>query len=49
MLQLVNDRALMGKYANGRIYNMVAWAIVAALILLTAILAITALFPRPLS
>jgi len=45
MLQLVNDKALMGRFANGRIYNIVAWAMVVALIALTVILVVTAFFP----
>jgi Mn2+/Fe2+ NRAMP family transporter len=45
MLQLVNDKALMGRFANGRIYNIVAWAMVVALVALTVILVVTALFP----
>ena len=46
MLRLVNDRKLMGKYANPKAYNVLAWAIVVALIALTAILIITTLFPH---
>ena len=45
MLRLVNDRQLMGKYAYGRVMNVIAWAIVAALIVLTAILVVVTLFP----
>jgi len=45
MLRLINDRRLMGKYANGRVFNVVAWAMVVALILLTMILVITTVFP----
>ena len=26
MLMLINDRRLMGKYVNGRVYNVLAWA-----------------------
>jgi len=45
MLQLVNDRALLGRFTNGRLYNLIAWAIVCALIALTIILIVTAVFP----
>ena len=45
MLRLINDKRLMGKYANGRIFNAIAWVMVAALIILTTILVITSVFP----
>jgi Mn2+/Fe2+ NRAMP family transporter len=45
MLRLINDRRLMGRFVNGRVFNGLAWAIVAALIGLTASLLITTLFP----
>jgi len=45
MLRLVNDRALMDKYANGRVLNIISWTIVVALIALTAILVLVTLFP----
>ena len=45
MLQLCNDKELLGKYANGRLYNVIAWTMVAALIALTVILVITSLLP----
>jgi Mn2+/Fe2+ NRAMP family transporter len=45
MLRLINDKRLMGKYVNGRIFNIVAWVMVVALILLTMILVITSIFP----
>jgi len=45
MLQLINDKRLMGKFVNGRVFNTLAWAMVAVLIVLTAILLITSLFP----
>ena len=40
MLQLVNDRAFMGKCANPRIQNMLAWAIALASIVVALILAL---------
>jgi NRAMP (natural resistance-associated macrophage protein)-like metal ion transporter len=45
MLRLVNDKKLMGKFANPKAYNVLAWAIVVALVALTAILVVTALVP----
>jgi Mn2+/Fe2+ NRAMP family transporter len=38
MLMLINDKRLMGKFANGRLFNILAWATVVALIILAAIL-----------
>ncbi len=49
MLRLVNDRRLMGRFANGRLANAVSYVIVAALIALTAILIFTTLFPKALT
>jgi NRAMP (natural resistance-associated macrophage protein)-like metal ion transporter len=48
MLRLVNDRSLMGRFANGRAANAVSYVIVAALIALTALLVVTSLFPGAL-
>ncbi len=45
MLRLINDRRLMGNYANGRAANILSWAMVVALITLTLLLVITTLFP----
>jgi Mn2+/Fe2+ NRAMP family transporter len=47
MLQLINNRRLMGKFTNGRLFNLLAWLIVAALILLTLALLITTLLGAP--
>jgi Mn2+/Fe2+ NRAMP family transporter len=49
MLQLINDRRLMGRFVNGRLFNLLAWVMVVALIVLTGILLITTLFPVQLS
>jgi Mn2+/Fe2+ NRAMP family transporter len=38
MLRLINDRRLMGKYVNGRVFNFLAWVVVAILIFLTVVL-----------
>ena len=45
MLSLINNKRLMGKYVNGRVMNLLSWATVAVLILLTTILVITSFFP----
>ncbi len=44
MLVLINNKQLMGKYANGRVFNILAWAISAALIILALILIIVTFF-----
>jgi Mn2+/Fe2+ NRAMP family transporter len=49
MLRLINDRRLMSRWVNGRVFNILAWAMVVALILLTVVLVITSLFPGLLS
>ena len=49
MLRLVNDKKLLGRYANPRAFNVFAWAMVAALIALTAMLLVTAVFPSLLA
>jgi Mn2+/Fe2+ NRAMP family transporter len=38
MLVLINDKRLMGKFRNGRLFNILAWATVIILILLAMIL-----------
>jgi len=45
MLRLINDRRLMGRLVNGRVFNVIAWAMVVVLILLTAILVVTSVLP----
>jgi Mn2+/Fe2+ NRAMP family transporter len=45
MLKLINDRRLMGKFVNGRVFNAIAWVMVAALIALTAILVASSVWP----
>ncbi len=45
MLRLINNKRLMGKYVNGRVFNVLAWATVIILIVLTALLVTTSLFP----
>jgi Mn2+/Fe2+ NRAMP family transporter len=49
MLRLINDKRLMGKYVNGRIFNVLSWALVTVLIVLTGILVITSALPGLIS
>jgi len=44
MLVLINDKRLMGKYRNGRVFNILAWATAIALIILATILVIVTFF-----
>lgn len=45
MLKLINDKHLMGKYVNGRVFNLLAWGTVIILIMLTGLLVVTSFFP----
>ena len=45
MLRLINDKKIMGKFANGRLLNIVNWVVVAVLIILTLLLILATLFP----
>ena len=45
MLLLVNRESLMGRFTNGRAYDLVAWATVAVLIVLTVMLVVTSFLP----
>jgi Mn2+/Fe2+ NRAMP family transporter len=45
MLVLINDKRLMGRFTNGRVFNFLAWATVVALILLAAILIVVTFLP----
>lgn len=45
ILALINDKRLMGQYVNGRIMNLVSWATVIVLIVLTALLVATSVLP----
>jgi NRAMP (natural resistance-associated macrophage protein)-like metal ion transporter len=38
MLKLINNKHIMGKHTNGRVYNIIAWATVVFVILLTFVL-----------
>jgi Mn2+/Fe2+ NRAMP family transporter len=44
MLVLINDKRLMGKFSNGRVFNILAWATAVALIILATILVIVTFF-----
>lgn len=46
MILLCNDRRLMGRYVNGRIYNGVAWTTTVLMTVLTLLIIVTTLFPR---
>jgi NRAMP (natural resistance-associated macrophage protein)-like metal ion transporter len=46
MLILCNDRRLMGRYVNGRFFNIVAWATTIIMTGLTLLIIVNALFPR---
>jgi len=45
MLRLINEKRLMGRWVNGRAFNVLAWGMVAVLILLTMILILVTVFP----
>ncbi len=45
MLVLINDRRIMGRFANGRVLNLITGAMVVVLILLTLLLLALTLFP----
>ncbi|MDD4170127.1 MAG: divalent metal cation transporter [Desulfotomaculaceae bacterium] len=44
MLNLINDRDLMGEYVNSRTFNLVAWVTTVTMIALTTFLVITSIF-----
>ena len=46
MLRLINDKRLMGKFVNGRVFNFISWGMVLLLIVLTVILVVTSVFPK---
>jgi NRAMP (natural resistance-associated macrophage protein)-like metal ion transporter len=45
MLKLINDQHIMGKFVNGRFFNILAWITVIILIVLAVILVLTTFFP----
>jgi Mn2+/Fe2+ NRAMP family transporter len=46
MLLLINDKRLMGKFKNGRIFNILAWITAIVLILLATILIVVTFLPK---
>ncbi|MCE5217033.1 divalent metal cation transporter [bacterium] len=45
MLRLINDPGLMGDHTNSRVYNVLSWACVVAVSLMSAYLAVATIFP----
>jgi NRAMP (natural resistance-associated macrophage protein)-like metal ion transporter len=46
MLVLINDKRLMGKFKNGRVFNILAWIISIVLIILATILIVVTFLPK---
>jgi NRAMP (natural resistance-associated macrophage protein)-like metal ion transporter len=46
MLVLINRESIMGRFTNGRAYNLVAWATTVALVVLTILMVVTSLLPE---
>jgi NRAMP (natural resistance-associated macrophage protein)-like metal ion transporter len=45
MLLLCNDRRLLGRYVNGRIFNIIAWTTTIIMTILTLLIVLTTVFP----
>ena len=45
IIRLVNKRAVMGRYTNGRVYNAVAWTTVVAVAGLSVLMVLTTFLP----
>ena len=45
MLKLINDKKIMGKFANNLVLNIINWVVVVVLIILTVLLILATLFP----
>ncbi len=45
MITLCNDRRLMGRYVNGRIFNGIAWCTTIVMTILTLLILVNTLFP----
>ena len=45
MIILINNKKLMGKYTNGKFFNVIAWSTTIIMCILTVLLVITTLFP----
>jgi NRAMP (natural resistance-associated macrophage protein)-like metal ion transporter len=48
MLQLTNREDIMGKYRNGRFFNVIAWITCVVMVALTVLLLVTSFFPNTL-
>lgn len=46
MLVLINDKRIMGRFTNGRIFNVLAWVTSIVLILLATVLIVVTFLPR---
>jgi len=46
MIILCNDRRLMGRYVNGRIFNVIAWITTIVMTILTLLIVVSTLFPN---
>lgn len=46
MILLCNDRSLMGRHVNGRVFNIVAWATAILMTVLTLLIILSTLFPN---
>jgi Mn2+/Fe2+ NRAMP family transporter len=46
MLVLINDKRIMGRFTNGRVFNVLAWLTSIVLILLATVLIVVTFFPR---
>ncbi|MDF9408941.1 MAG: Divalent metal cation transporter MntH [Pelotomaculum sp. PtaB.Bin013] len=45
MLNLINDRDLMGEHVNSRVFNLIAWVTTVIMIILTTLLVISSIIP----
>ena len=46
MLVLINDKRIMGRFTNGRIFNILAWMTSIVLILLATVLIVVTFLPQ---
>src|SRR5512138_3179729 len=47
MLLLINRQSIMGEHRNGRSYNVISWATVVGLVVLTILMVVTSALPVP--
>jgi Mn2+/Fe2+ NRAMP family transporter len=45
MLFLINDKRIMGRFTNGRVFNVLSWVTTVILIVLALFLVFTTFFP----